>query len=159
MPLFKVLKKKLKLFHYRFLICLFLRFRLHNVSSNALIPSWVPFAATKVSEEVLVFSLKLMTGKLLNVCFRMGSKMPLTLFFRHPTDDWMFERPSNQYFLGQFLGVEASVTQYNHVPLRLFVDSCVATAVPDVNSAPRYSFIENHGCVRINLLTSCVART
>ncbi|KTF91629.1 hypothetical protein cypCar_00040791 [Cyprinus carpio] len=95
--------------------------RLHNVSSNALIPSWVPFAATKVSEEVLVFSLKLMT------------------------DDWMFERPSNQYFLGQFLGVEASVTQYNHVPLRLFVDSCVATAVPDVNSAPRYSFIENHG--------------
>ncbi|XP_042603073.1 zona pellucida sperm-binding protein 3-like isoform X3 [Cyprinus carpio] len=61
--------------------------RLHNVSSNALIPSWVPFAATKVSEEVLVFSLKLMT------------------------DDWMFERPSNQYFLGQFLGVEASVTQ------------------------------------------------
>ncbi|XP_042603072.1 zona pellucida sperm-binding protein 3-like isoform X2 [Cyprinus carpio] len=97
--------------------------RLHNVSSNALIPSWVPFAATKVSEEVLVFSLKLMT------------------------DDWMFERPSNQYFLGQFLGVEASVTQYNHVPLRLFVDSCVATAVPDVNSAPRYSFIENHGCL------------
>ncbi|XP_016418062.1 zona pellucida sperm-binding protein 3-like isoform X2 [Sinocyclocheilus rhinocerous] len=97
--------------------------RLHNVSSNVLIPSWVPFAATKVAEEVLVFSLKLMT------------------------DDWMFERPSNQYFLGQFLRVEASVKQYNHVPLRLFVDGCVATAVPDVNSALRYSFIENHGCL------------
>ncbi|XP_056089295.1 zona pellucida sperm-binding protein 3-like [Rhinichthys klamathensis goyatoka] len=41
---------------------------------------------------------------------------------------------------------EASVKQYNHVPLRVFVDSCVATQVPDVNSLPRYSFIENYGC-------------
>ncbi|XP_043074708.1 zona pellucida sperm-binding protein 3-like [Puntigrus tetrazona] len=97
--------------------------RLQNVSSNVLMPSWFPFAATKVEEEVLVFSLKLMT------------------------DDWMFERPSNQYFLGQFLRVEASVNQYNHVPLRLFVDGCVATAVPDVNSSPIYSFIEDHGCL------------
>ncbi|XP_051731984.1 zona pellucida sperm-binding protein 3-like [Ctenopharyngodon idella] len=97
--------------------------RLQNVSSNVLMPSWVPFAATKVGEEVLVFSLKLMT------------------------EDWMFERPSNQYFLGQFLNLEASVKQYNHVPLRVFVEHCVATAVPDVNSSPRYSFIENHGCL------------
>ncbi|XP_026119663.1 zona pellucida sperm-binding protein 3-like [Carassius auratus] len=97
--------------------------RLHNVSSNVLNPSWVPFAATKVAEDVLVFSLRLMT------------------------DDWTFERPSNEYFLGQSLKVEASVNQYNHVPLRLFVDGCVATAVPDVNSTPRYSFIENHGCL------------
>ncbi|XP_056118843.1 zona pellucida sperm-binding protein 3-like [Rhinichthys klamathensis goyatoka] len=97
--------------------------RLHNVSSNVLMPNWVPFAATKVAEEVLVFSLKLMT------------------------DDWMFERPSNQFFLGQFLNFEASVKQFNHVPLRLFVDGCVATAVPDVNAAPSYSFIENHGCL------------
>ncbi len=44
---------------------------------------------------------------------------------------------------------EASVKQYDHAPLRIFVDGCMATAVPDVNSAPRYSFIENHGCVRI----------
>ncbi|XP_039530955.1 zona pellucida sperm-binding protein 3-like isoform X3 [Pimephales promelas] len=97
--------------------------RLQNVSSNVLMPSWVPFAATKVGEEVLVFSLKLMT------------------------DDWMFERPSNKYFLGQFLNLEASVKQYNHVPLRIFVGDCVATAVPDVNSSPRYSFIENYGCL------------
>ncbi|XP_077076144.1 zona pellucida sperm-binding protein 3-like [Siphateles boraxobius] len=39
--------------------------RLHNVSSYVLMPNWVPFAATKVVEEVLVFSLKLMTGKFL----------------------------------------------------------------------------------------------
>uniref|UniRef100_A0A673HR28 ZP domain-containing protein n=1 Tax=Sinocyclocheilus rhinocerous TaxID=307959 RepID=A0A673HR28_9TELE len=30
--------------------------RLYNVSSNILLPTWVPFAATKVAEEVLVFS-------------------------------------------------------------------------------------------------------
>uniref|UniRef100_A0A8C2JN31 Zona pellucida sperm-binding protein 3 n=1 Tax=Cyprinus carpio TaxID=7962 RepID=A0A8C2JN31_CYPCA len=100
--------------------------RLRNVSSNILLPTWVPFAATKVAEDVLVFSLRLVT------------------------DDWMFERPSNQYFLGQFLKLEASVKQYNHVPLRIFVDSCVATAAPVVNATttPRYSFIENHGLVK-----------
>ncbi|KAI7799577.1 egg envelope protein [Triplophysa rosa] len=97
--------------------------RLHNVSSNTLIPAWFPFAATRVGEDFLVFSLKLMT------------------------DDWMFERPANQYFLGQFMNLEASVKQYNHVPLLIFIDECVATAVPDVNTVPRYSFIENYGCM------------
>ena len=60
-------------------------------------------------------------------------------------DDWMFERPSNQYYLGDFINIEASVMQFNHVPLRIHVDSCVATAVPDVNAVPRYSFIDNYG--------------
>ncbi|XP_057201526.1 zona pellucida sperm-binding protein 3-like [Triplophysa rosa] len=97
--------------------------RMHDVSSNVLVPAWVPYAATKVAEERLVFSLKLMT------------------------DEWQFERPSNQYFLGDIVNLEASVMTYNHVPVRVFVDSCVATASPDVNSAPRYSFIENNGCL------------
>ncbi|ROI15127.1 Zona pellucida sperm-binding protein 3 [Anabarilius grahami] len=97
--------------------------RMHNVSSNALMPTWIPHASTKVAEEVFVLSLKLMT------------------------DDWVFERPSNQYFLGNFINLEASVRMYSHVPVRVFVDSCVATAVPDVTSVPRYSFIENNGCL------------
>ncbi|XP_056612863.1 zona pellucida sperm-binding protein 3-like [Triplophysa dalaica] len=97
--------------------------RMHNVSSNVLVPTWLPYAATKVAEERLVFSLKLMT------------------------DEWQFERPSNQYFLGDIVNIEASVKTYNHVPLRVFVDRCVATASPDVNSAPKYSFIENNGCL------------
>ncbi|KAI4879476.1 hypothetical protein NFI96_010653, partial [Prochilodus magdalenae] len=97
--------------------------RKHNVSSNALVPSWLPYASTEVAEEHLVFTLKLMT------------------------DDWRFERPSNQYFLGDLMNIEASLVQFNHIPLRVFVDSCVATAVPDVNVVPRYSFIENHGCL------------
>nr|XP_055049950.1 zona pellucida sperm-binding protein 3-like [Misgurnus anguillicaudatus] len=97
--------------------------RMHNVSSNALMPTWVPYAATKVAEELLVFSLKLMT------------------------DDWRFERPSHQYFLGEFVNIEASVMSYNHVPFRVFVDHCIATAVPDINAVPSYSFIENNGCL------------
>ncbi|XP_051742307.1 zona pellucida sperm-binding protein 3-like isoform X1 [Ctenopharyngodon idella] len=97
--------------------------RMHNVSSNTLIPTWIPHASTKVAEEVFVISLKLMT------------------------DDWVFERPSNQYFLGDVINLEASVLMYSHVPVRVFVDSCVATAVPDVTSIPRYSFIENNGCL------------
>nr|XP_055049951.1 zona pellucida sperm-binding protein 3-like [Misgurnus anguillicaudatus] len=97
--------------------------RIHDVSSNALMPSWVPYAATKFAEELLIFSLKLMT------------------------DDWRFERPSHQYFLGDFINIEASVRLYNHVPFRVFVDNCVATGVPDINAVPSYSFIENNGCL------------
>ncbi|RXN35016.1 zona pellucida sperm-binding 3-like protein [Labeo rohita] len=96
--------------------------RLQNVSSDVLMPTWVPYASTEVGDEVLLFSLKLML------------------------DDWSYERPSNYYFLGNVFNLEASVKVYNHVPLRVFVDSCVATQAPDVNSLPRYSFIENHGC-------------
>uniref|UniRef100_A0A673ISM5 Zona pellucida sperm-binding protein 3 n=1 Tax=Sinocyclocheilus rhinocerous TaxID=307959 RepID=A0A673ISM5_9TELE len=86
-------------------------------------PTWVPYASTEVGEEVLLFSLKLMM------------------------DDWSYQRPSNLYFLGDVVNIEASVKVYNHVPLRVFVDCCVATQVPDVNALPRYSFIENHGCL------------
>ncbi|XP_071007483.1 zona pellucida sperm-binding protein 3-like [Oncorhynchus clarkii lewisi] len=94
-----------------------------NVSSNALKPTWTFFADSKFVEEQLYFSLKLMT------------------------DDWQIERASSQYFLGDLIRMEASVLQYHHVPLRVFVESCVATLVPDINSKPRYSFIENDGCL------------
>uniref|UniRef100_A0AAV2KRA9 Zona pellucida sperm-binding protein 3 n=1 Tax=Knipowitschia caucasica TaxID=637954 RepID=A0AAV2KRA9_KNICA len=96
--------------------------RKHNVSSLPLDPLWIPFSAVKAAEEFLYFSLKLMT------------------------DDWMHERPSSQYFLGDVIHVEATVMQFFHVPLRVYVDSCVATLLPDVNSSPRYAFIDNHGC-------------
>ncbi|MBN3301634.1 ETS1 protein, partial [Amia calva] len=97
--------------------------RLHNVSSDALKPTWVPFTSTRSAEDLLDFSLQLMT------------------------DDWSSQRPSNVYFLGDVLNIQASVNQANHVPLRLFVDSCVATLQPDQTSSPSYTFIGNHGCL------------
>lgn len=52
-------------------------FRLHNVSSNALMPVWIPYASTHVAEELLVFSLRLMMGlycnSVLNLVVRLGS--------------------------------------------------------------------------------------
>uniref|UniRef100_A0AAY4CCH1 Zona pellucida sperm-binding protein 3 n=1 Tax=Denticeps clupeoides TaxID=299321 RepID=A0AAY4CCH1_9TELE len=108
--------------------------RLHNVSSNALQPAWIPYAATKIAQELLVFSLKLMT------------------------DDWQFERPSNVYYMGDLIHFEASVKQYNHVPLRVFVDSCQVTPYPYAASAPSYLFIQNHGCLVDSKLTGSSSR-
>jgi len=97
-----------------------------------------------VAEEFLVFSLKLMSGWYnVNICnlpelVNMGENN----FF---ADDWRSERPSNQYFLGDSINIEASLMSHNHIPLRVFVDSCVATSVPDTSATLRYSFIENNG--------------
>ncbi|XP_014029475.1 zona pellucida sperm-binding protein 3 isoform X1 [Salmo salar] len=105
-----------------------------NVSSNALRPTWLPYGATKVAEDSLTFTLVLMN------------------------DDWKYERSSNVYFLGDIIHLAASVQQYHHVPMRVFVDSCVATLVPDTNSAPIYDFIHNHGCVTDALQTGSVSQ-
>ncbi|XP_060758431.1 zona pellucida sperm-binding protein 3-like [Neoarius graeffei] len=97
--------------------------RFHNVSSSGLMPAWIPYASAQAAEELLVFSLRIMM------------------------EDWLFQRPSNQYYLGELINIEASVLQFHHVPLRVLVDSCVATPVPDMNAVPRYYFIDNHGCL------------
>ncbi|MGH0191049.1 UNVERIFIED_CONTAM: hypothetical protein FKN15_056002 [Acipenser sinensis] len=95
----------------------------HNVSSDALRPTWRPFSSTKSAEGALNFSLRLLA------------------------DDWLTQRTSNVYSLGDVLNIEASIDGTNHMPLRLFVDSCVATMVPDRNASPRYVFIDNSGCL------------
>ncbi len=61
--------------------------RVHNVSSNALRPTWVPYASTEVGEEVLLFSLKLMM------------------------DDWSYERPSHSCFLGDLINKSSQTVQ------------------------------------------------
>ncbi|XP_048859876.1 uncharacterized protein LOC125727204 isoform X4 [Brienomyrus brachyistius] len=97
--------------------------RKQNVSSNALVPTWIPYYATMAAEAQLNFSLRLMD------------------------DAWQNERASNVYFLGSVLNIEASVLVGNSQPLRVFVDSCVATLVPDVTSLPSYAFVQNSGCL------------
>ncbi|XP_077173975.1 zona pellucida sperm-binding protein 3 [Paroedura picta] len=97
--------------------------RKSNVSSKAIKPTWIPFSSTLSAEQKLSFSLRLMN------------------------DDWSAERLSNGYQLGDVMNIQANVNGENHVALRLFVDSCIATLSPEGNSGPRYAIIDYHGCL------------
>ncbi|XP_025971744.2 zona pellucida sperm-binding protein 3-like [Dromaius novaehollandiae] len=97
--------------------------RRENVSSNAIRPTWAPFSSTLSAEERLVFSLRLMN------------------------EDWSVERPFTGFQLGDILNIQAEVSTENHVPLRLFVDNCVAALSPDSDSSPHYSIIDFNGCL------------
>ncbi|XP_070763051.1 zona pellucida sperm-binding protein 3-like [Enoplosus armatus] len=103
--------------------------RKHDVSSSLLKPTWTPFSVTEASEGSLYFSIRLMT------------------------DDWQFSRPSAQFLLGDMMKFEVSVKQFHHVPLRVTVDSCVATVVPNIDTVPRYAFLGNYGCLFDSQLT------
>ncbi|XP_028310672.1 zona pellucida sperm-binding protein 3-like [Gouania willdenowi] len=96
--------------------------RKYRLSSSSIMPTWIPFTSTQTAVELLDFSLKLMT------------------------DDWLHERYSNVFYLGDLINVEASVRVGHHMGLRVFVSSCVATLTPDVTSEPSYTFIES-GCL------------
>ncbi|KAK5614709.1 hypothetical protein CRENBAI_018662 [Crenichthys baileyi] len=108
--------------------------RKHDVSSGLLKPTWTSFSDSKNSEESLYFSLTLMT------------------------DDWSFPRPVSQFMLGDMMKFEASVKPFHHVPLRVVVDICVATIVPNVDTVPRYTFLGNSGCLFDSQLTSSASR-
>ncbi|NXU93779.1 ZP3 protein, partial [Xiphorhynchus elegans] len=97
--------------------------RRNNVSSNGVKPTWAPFRSTLSLEEKLPFSLRLMN------------------------DDWSAERASTVFQLGEVFHFQAGVDAENHVPLRLFVDSCVATLTMDRTSSPHYTFIDFSGCL------------
>uniref|UniRef100_A0A8B9HF65 Zona pellucida sperm-binding protein 3 n=1 Tax=Astyanax mexicanus TaxID=7994 RepID=A0A8B9HF65_ASTMX len=101
-----------------------------RVSSQAVVPTWAPFISTVSQESKLDLGMKLMTS------------------------DWSSELLYGVYQLGEVIHVEASVEMGTHMPLRVYVDSCVATQSPDVNTSPRYAFIENNGCMMDGLITS-----
>lgn len=103
--------------------------RRQYASSGAMRPTWSPFASGIWAEQQLDFSLRLMT------------------------EDWQEPRRSSVYFLNDDIQVEAAVLGESHVPLRVFVDNCVATVSPDPESMPRYPFITNHGCLSDSMLT------
>ncbi|MGH0150686.1 UNVERIFIED_CONTAM: hypothetical protein FKN15_025670 [Acipenser sinensis] len=62
-------------------------------------------------------------------------------------DNWRGPRVSNVIYLGDILHVEASVAVDNHVPLRLYVDSCIATLSDNKDSKPRYAIVDKLGCL------------
>uniref|UniRef100_A0A3P8SJC0 Zona pellucida sperm-binding protein 3 n=1 Tax=Amphiprion percula TaxID=161767 RepID=A0A3P8SJC0_AMPPE len=107
--------------------------RRHTVSSRALRPTWSPFTSFQSAHLDLDFHLRLMTG------------------------DWSSERTSSVYFLGETVNMEASV-HHHHLPLRLYVSSCVATLTSDVNSSPRYPFIDHQGCFTDSQLSGSKSR-
>ncbi|XP_028304128.1 zona pellucida sperm-binding protein 3-like [Gouania willdenowi] len=103
--------------------------RKHDVSSGHLKPTWTPFSANMAAEESLHFSLTLIT------------------------DDLQHTRASPEFLLGDMMKLEATVKQFHHAPLRVTVDSCVATVVPIVDTVPRYTFLGNNGCLFDSQLT------
>ncbi|XP_051809637.1 zona pellucida sperm-binding protein 3-like [Acanthochromis polyacanthus] len=106
----------------------------YSVDGMSVHPTWVPFVSMTAAEDQIDFSLLLMT------------------------DDWRFERGSHIYFLGDPIHLEVSAILGNHMPLRVFVDHCVATATPDAEATLRYDFIENHGCLADAYLTNSNSR-
>ncbi|XP_061749672.1 zona pellucida sperm-binding protein 3-like [Nerophis ophidion] len=107
--------------------------RTHDVSS-AVKPTWIPSLESKDAEENLYFSLNLMS------------------------DDWQAPRPSSQFLLGDMMKFEVTVKQFHHTPLRVAVDSCVATVSKNVDTVPRYAFIGNNGCLFDSQLTGSSSR-
>ncbi|XP_057605712.1 zona pellucida sperm-binding protein 3 [Hippopotamus amphibius kiboko] len=94
-----------------------------NVSSRAILPTWLPFRTTMFSEEKLVFSLRLME------------------------ENWNSEKTTPTFQLGDRAYLQAHVHTGSHVPLRLFVDHCVATLTPNWNTFPYHSIVDFHGCL------------
>nr|XP_034985827.1 zona pellucida sperm-binding protein 3-like [Zootoca vivipara] len=95
-----------------------------KVSSNGTKPTGVPFTSTKSAEGGFRFSLRLMT------------------------DDWSAERKSTRYWLGDYLHIQADVERReDQLPLRLLVDSCVATQMPEEDAGLQYAILDFHGCL------------
>uniref|UniRef100_UPI0037E91C27 zona pellucida sperm-binding protein 3-like n=1 Tax=Semicossyphus pulcher TaxID=241346 RepID=UPI0037E91C27 len=102
----------------------------YAVDGISLQPTWVDFVSTASADDQIDFNLLLMT------------------------DDWQFEEGSHSYFLGDPIHVQVSAIIRHHVPLRVYVDHCVATATPDAGATLRYDFIEHHGCLADAYLTN-----
>ncbi|XP_072447461.1 zona pellucida sperm-binding protein 3-like [Chiloscyllium punctatum] len=94
-----------------------------NVSGEAIEPTWVPFSSTHIGHHSLNFFLALMT------------------------ENWAEKRDSNVYYLGDEIHIEASVATLNHVPLKLFIDRCVAAVGPEWSFNSSYTIIDHNGCL------------
>ncbi|XP_035026552.2 zona pellucida sperm-binding protein 3 [Hippoglossus stenolepis] len=103
------------------------RYALDGISLQ---PTWIPLVSTTTAEDQIDFNLRIMT------------------------DDWLFERASYSYFLGDRIHFEVSAIPGNHMPMRVYVDQCVATATPDAEANIKYDFVEHNGCLTDTYLTN-----
>ncbi|XP_012732012.2 zona pellucida sperm-binding protein 3 [Fundulus heteroclitus] len=97
--------------------------RRYSVDGISMIPTWVPFVSIDSVDDQIHFNLQIMS------------------------DDWQIERGSHTFFVGDPIHFEVSVVMGHHMPLRVYVDHCVATATPDAEAALRYDFIDHYGCL------------
>ncbi|XP_077580958.1 zona pellucida sperm-binding protein 3-like [Stigmatopora nigra] len=104
--------------------------RRYSVNGISLHPAWVPSVSVVSAENQLDFKMRLMT------------------------DNWMFERPSQAYFVGEVMHFEVSVLVRKHKQLRVYIEHCTATIGPDSNAALRYDFIDRNGCLLDAYLTN-----
>ncbi|KAM4727990.1 zona pellucida sperm-binding protein 3-like [Anableps anableps] len=104
--------------------------RRYSVDGISLYPTWVPFVSIDSVDGQIHFNLQIMT------------------------DDWQFERRSYTFFVGDLIHFEVSVVMGRHIPLRVYIDHCVATATPDAEAPLRYDFIEHYGCLVDSYLTN-----
>ncbi|KAK2507720.1 hypothetical protein MC885_018777 [Smutsia gigantea] len=71
----------------------------------------------------------------------------LVFSLRLMDENWGAEKRSPTFQLGDTAHLQAEVHTGSHVPLRLFVDYCVATLTPDQNSSPYHNIVDFHGCL------------
>ncbi|XP_028449659.1 zona pellucida sperm-binding protein 3-like [Perca flavescens] len=109
-------------------------FRRNAVDGISLHPTWVPSVSRVSAEDHIDFNLLLMT------------------------ENWQFARGSYSYFLGDPIHFQVSAIIGNHMPLKVYVDHCVATANPHAETTLRHDFIENHGCLADAYLTNSNSR-
>ncbi|XP_075568462.1 zona pellucida sperm-binding protein 3-like [Pelecanus crispus] len=95
--------------------------RTGSVSARAIQPTWVPFGFTVAQRRRLRFALDVYDST-------WSSRL------RQPT-----------YSLGELINIEASVSTHPHLPLRVFVDECVAS--PGAAALPKYRVIADNGCL------------
>nr|XP_042714108.1 zona pellucida sperm-binding protein 3-like [Chrysemys picta bellii] len=93
--------------------------RTSNVSSLGLQPTWVPFSSTLMHRRHLDFALDVYDST------------------------WLSPLSDPTYYLGDLINIQASVRTGSHVPLRIYVDECVAR--PSAASSMKYEVITDHG--------------
>ncbi|XP_015275183.1 PREDICTED: zona pellucida sperm-binding protein 3-like [Gekko japonicus] len=92
-----------------------------NVSSLGIQPTWFPFSSTLMDRQRLDFALEVYDNT-----------------WSHPISNPL-------YHFGDLINIQASVRKGNHVPLKIYVDECVAR--PSAESSVKYEVITNHGCL------------
>ncbi|XP_061465702.1 zona pellucida sperm-binding protein 3-like [Rhineura floridana] len=92
-----------------------------NVSSLGLQPTWIPFTSTVMERQHLEFVLEVYDSM------------------------WSLPLSDPTYFLGDLINIQASVKKGSHVPLKIYMDECVAR--PNAESSVKYEVITNHGCL------------